>query len=1725
MHRHPLRQVLRLPQAVLKRLVTGLLQLVLLANRPARLARSGFVLPTTVLLVLVVVLTATALTYRSFTRSDIAISEREQQVIANAATPAIDRGKAKIEFLFRTDQRFPSGIPASDVLADLMLVRSNYAGYTGRVSPLAGANDPYTLPDETRVDIDGDGIADNAWMFTADIDGNGTIDAANERIVYSILVDDQGPKLGTTVKLESPPSEDKAQALVTRTGPLAVTEASPSCAGALAEGGWQLVQQANNSTLQKNFQVNAFVANNNNANRTFETLEFQQSRSAARANKWGAWFRYDLDVSPGPDFNWNGAMHTDGNFFTFAPSGNGSDKAFRSHMISSYNSCLYSQEASEISLSEVDLDDDGKATPGKSVSGKGIEFQGQAVRGNLIKDDTTSNGVTTIHVWDGRFNTPLTNLTLDSNKDSVRVNANTTDVRPSDVAVNPMALLTRDVTEHIKPNGWQRDPAWENGEFKTRQRIINDQVARPFVDDFFRADNRWGPKPRYDSRDPSLDIANQPSTVILGSDIQNLDKLTETTGGLDGYWERQANSVGMKLIVGERLELGNANGWNADPINGSTWSTAARTRGDALYPAKIWPKTTATGNTNIDTRYGRPHEYRQRKALRDNLAAVQGMVVYHYDEVGAGQFPAACMAMTAHPGTPQTIINSRTFTNYEKTAALKADFLNGQGTNGWEFQFPTAFNSETKFAAQIASNQPLGIALRNLAYFAGDPKGGAPSFPPVQDVDGATDASVHPAPYLSMWGDFSPLRRIFEDYLDKSSGAVAYADLSPADQATLHSAACTVSLLAYNVDRDRLELESTIINGSDKLQSVSQQLGASLQTMMDCLEANTVVASNPADPKDGLIASLNSFLDGYSIVSTSLRHPTLAMIPLHNSYLIAQGNSGNNNGGGNGGGNSGGGNSGGGSSGGGSNACKSGNYDATAFLTARGDLNATGKTAWTDPNPATVIPTVCPANTDKNGFQSACDSAEYFKTWTLTDWTNFINQPNVSNSLKDADKPGLIADLTDFAKRINLYYTAIRDRDLGFRQGQSTKAGIIYDATKTSYVAWDGTTGLTDPVKGFDKGNGTRVFNVGCDPNIFQELSAGGGGGADNNVMLGLMACSELNKQPVRYPSLYYLFPLENHDHDGTGYHQQPDGVTLPVATQAAEEYITDAYVQSVNATDDTSVFRIVGSDPITGINAIAAVPRSADPTTWTVPAATSTVTALNDPNAQAQAFVVATPTSRIQVPFLDKGVYNGREQLNARVLDIDIEALTTNTNTTSGGDYWLSADLDKRAEGVVYAFREDAVREDEIVRPQSSTASITTDYCQGLNTANPRRFLLETIRNCSMWVNPDPIASRNIFRDPPLANKGVSLKPVDFVADPDRRVHGFRLRTASGNPADFSGTSMDRQVGMTFVTDNSVYLQGDFNPHSTDGSVASASLLEEFTQKINGTPPIAFGKDFYEKRTTINTAAFATLANDHWRPVEILADAITILSANFKDGSVEDGFIKATPASDGGGSSSYMNQNRPRLAADQTDWVREAGTGSPVWLDRNGTYYSNIAGDIQPFYAPNDANLWTQFTNGSERRKNLQSATKSFVNATFISGLVPARPKQGYGGLHNFVRFLEDWGNKELFITGSFIQLNFSTNATGPFEHDAWQPIDQTPDGNEQLGYYNPPLRRWGYDVGLLYLPPAPAARRFIDIGTPRSEYYRELPSDDPYIVNLRCAKDGANFVYVESIRGTCPT
>ncbi|URD51561.1 hypothetical protein [Chroococcidiopsis sp. CCNUC1] len=895
------------------------------------------------------------------------------------------------------------------------------------------------------------------------------------------------------------------------------------------------------------------------------------------------------------------------------------------------------------------------------------------------------------------------------------------------------------------------------------------------------------------------------------------------------------------------------------------------------------------------------HETRQRRTLRDNLAAVQATAIYHHEKGNSGYFPAACLATTVHPGTATTLTRSKNF--------QIRDFFIGRGTNGWEYAPPTA--SETDFASAIASTQPLGKVLRNLAYFAGDPDG---AFPPKQETSGST---VHPYPYLTMWGNFSNLRRV----VSKLDAGTAYADLSIADKTYLQTAGCTTGMLAGNI-------------------------------------------SNAETAKNNLVSSNSAVNLGEHI------------------------------------------------------------WQVFAGLGGNPDLTGT-----------------------------FCDASGNCKT------------PPIEVLLAGLDA----ADRAD-AVSFNTARQIERDRKYGF---------LLSPASSTPFS--------------FTHGGKDYKFNFSpeCNPSdtsyVYGSLKWGGGKGLDPKKA-GLSMLCELQ---VKYPSLYYLFPVVDHDHDGnndtaTGGidHRQP----------TSEKYIDDAYIKGTSVNGSYTYKALSNTD----IANMAIAPKT---TTWVLPKTTTAPTA---PNVGNQ--VTDPDGNTVYVPFLDTALSNGREMMSVRVLNVDLDLLRSNKVVN---DTWLPV-----KDGIVYAFREDAVREDSIARPASKDWSTYKD--------DP--------------TNADYRMKANTPQDPPVnADNGISPKPVDYYPDPDRRPYGFRLRNGRNLKRNATGISASDNInGLTFVSDNPVYVQGDFNLHSTDGTISN--LLEEFTEKLGS--DWTTNPNFYTGRSTVDSK-FADATQDTWRATEILADAITILSNNFIDGSIEDAFTKAIEPGLNTTNTSYQNQNRPNYDTTKLTnlkyWIREepykpttvSTLGeSPVKLNRDGyPLYCKVdtipcpTSNLEAYDGTPTTETFRAFSS-TDRKKELVKAAETRVNSILISGLVPSQAKQSYGGLHNFPRFLEYWRTEidagtfiPLHISGSFLQLNFSTSATGPFDQDAWEP-NSTPSSDEHMRYYEPPARRWGYDVGLQYAPAGAAARRFVTLNNTRSEFYRELPVDDPYIKNLRCTKLGTQQI-----------
>jgi hypothetical protein len=208
------------------------------------------------------------------------------------------------------------------------------------------------------------------------------------------------------------------------------------------------------------------------------------------------------------------------------------------------------------------------------------------------------------------------------------------------------------------------------------------------------------------------------------------------------------------------------------------------------------------------------------------------------------------------------------------------------------------------------------------------------------------------------------------------------------------------------------------------------------------------------------------------------------------------------------------------------------------------------------------------------------------------------------------------------------------------------------------------------------------------------------------------------------------------------------------------------------------------------------------------------------------------------------------------------------------------------------------------------------------------------------------------------------------------------------------------------------------------------------------------------------------------------------------------------------------------------------------------------------------------------------QRASSATVNIYFVAGNTPSRSYVPYttsaaavtpntaiytaetgGGLHNFVRFMENWSGLSAKIAGGFIQNTRSTFSTATFSSTApytslaiancvaddavlnygtrntcietssdiqtWfanpaaisEPLSNFAKYYQSITvqsvpFYAPPRRLWGFDVGLLVQQPDLFAQRFSQALPNPNEFFRESSKDDPWVKTMLCALQPAPSV-----------
>lgn len=392
-----LKRLLNQYLSVIKKSIIWLLRNLFLTKKRRSSVNAGFVLPTVAMVAIVVVLLTTAILFRSFERAKNASNVRVNEVSLNAATPALDRARAKINKLFQ-DPRLPRSTPTDDAL---------YSTVTTNINE-------YTFGDETQLKLtQGSNELKTAWMYPIDTDNNGKFDSYT---LYGIYFKNPPVSDGKYTRARNP--------LEARTPPMTIGTVSSSCgdgqdtsAALVGNTGWF----RNGTRLKKAFF--AYTASvpittdptdttnyeKKRGSQGFSALELQQDRVQLPLVNNAVVYEDDLGIAPGPAFRLNGRIFANSNLLAGLPAGG---TGIRLYQVSSNASCFYDPENAKIII-------------------------GGNLGAGVITGNSDTNGVS-IDLYKGK--TPgVTNVALRNNS----TNNKSVNHFPRDIAYNSLAYTQR----------------------------------------------------------------------------------------------------------------------------------------------------------------------------------------------------------------------------------------------------------------------------------------------------------------------------------------------------------------------------------------------------------------------------------------------------------------------------------------------------------------------------------------------------------------------------------------------------------------------------------------------------------------------------------------------------------------------------------------------------------------------------------------------------------------------------------------------------------------------------------------------------------------------------------------------------------------------------------------------------------------------------------------------------------------------------------------------------------------------------------------------------------------------------------------------------------------------------------------------------------------------------------------------------------------------------------
>ena len=362
-----LRRVLGVTRSGAKRLMRAMLRSLMAMGRRARLPVAGFVLPTVTMVLLVVILLTVAITLRSFDRANTARNVRVSQQVLAAATPALDRAKAKIQFMLYEDPQRPTATPSDAEMYRIMSENTPTSdlykfGDEERLIlkyPVNGGSAPVNVNPQGPLGDAGDEneAINTAWRYAVDTNNDGKFDTFT---LYGIFFRSPPVNASSEVARTRKP-------LDARTPPMSLGVLDPACATAgagdnvatlVGDSGWYKLD----GKLRKSFfvyTVNVPIKKEEadalgrdkyqefTGTSSISALEYQQDQSRIPLSNNAVVYEDDLDISPGIRLNLNGRILTNSNLLV---TGVNKAKDLTIFEVSSQGSCFYDQENSRIQV-------------------------------------------------------------------------------------------------------------------------------------------------------------------------------------------------------------------------------------------------------------------------------------------------------------------------------------------------------------------------------------------------------------------------------------------------------------------------------------------------------------------------------------------------------------------------------------------------------------------------------------------------------------------------------------------------------------------------------------------------------------------------------------------------------------------------------------------------------------------------------------------------------------------------------------------------------------------------------------------------------------------------------------------------------------------------------------------------------------------------------------------------------------------------------------------------------------------------------------------------------------------------------------------------------------------------------------------------------------------------------------------------------------------------------